>query len=70
MNKYYITIKISFGKNTNGNPNNYRLIKTFEFNCCLFEFVETRTKEIKIMQNQNIYNFALDEIEEIFIKAI
>lgn len=69
MNKYFIEIKITFGKNTCDNPNNYRLIKTFEFNCCSFAFVN-RTNQIKIIQNQNIYNFDLDEIDELFIKAI
>ena len=69
MNKYFIRLKIVFGKNTCDNPNNYNLIKTFEFNCCTFSFI-IATNQIKIHQNQHFYSFDLDEIDELFIKSI
>ena len=64
---YYIEIKITFGKNTNDNPNSYTLTKVFKFNCATFYFYKN---EIKVHQNHNQYVFDLDEIDELYIKRI
>lgn len=67
MRKYFIEIKITFGKNTCDNPNTYTLTKDFKFSCAEYFFTKY---ELKIHQDNHVYSFDLDEIDEIFIKAI
>ena len=63
----YIEIKIIFGRNTYNNPNNYSLTKVFKFSCATYHFDRN---EIKVHQDHQLYNFDLDEVDELFIKQI
>lgn len=65
--KYFIEIKITFGKNTCDNPNTYSLTKTFRFSCATYYFSKNT---LKVLQENHQYSFDLDEIDEIFIKLI
>lgn len=67
MNKYFIEIKITFGRNTFDNPNIYTLTKTFKFSCATFSIDKGC---LKVHQQQHFYSFGLDEIDELFIKLI